>query len=147
MKQVINDRVTIVFSHSKTRDEDVAARELAASLSKDGVSTGQKMQVKDGLGDPSIMENLLWFVTHPETVSAAKDIFVGSALIFVGYWLKGDGNRSLRVEYDNYKVEAKNIDELKEAIRLLPPPSVKEILEDGDKIINGEVVSKDDDDT
>ena len=137
---VTNDRVNIVLSHGKTSDELTAASDLAASLRDGGESTGAAMQTKDGLGDPSVMDSLIWFIKHPETIDVSKAIFAGTSLILIDRWVRGGSGRVLRIEYGDYKVEAKNVKELEAAIKLLPPPSKSQVLEDGDRMVNGEIV-------
>jgi hypothetical protein len=105
---------------------------------------GNAMMIKDSTGSASVMEYLLWFVTHPQTVNAGATIFTGSVLLLVEKWLNGDRNRSLKIEYEDYKVEAKTIEDLKEAMKLLPPPSTAQVLEDGDMISSGKVISAND---
>ncbi|WP_390911849.1 hypothetical protein [Pseudosulfitobacter sp. SM2401] len=144
VREVINDRVCIVLSHSKTKDEADTAKALSLSLAENGVAVGNAMMTKDSSGSASVMEHLLWFVTHPQTVTAGATVFTGSVLLLVEKWLNGDRNRSLKIEYDDYKIEAKTIEDLKEAVKLLPPPSTAQILEDGDMMSSGEVISKDD---
>lgn len=143
VREVINDRVCIVLSHSKTKDEADLAKALSLSLAEDGVAVGNAMITKDSTGSASVMEYLLWFVAHPQTVTAGATVFSGSVLLLVERWLNGDRNRSLKIEYDDYKVEAKTIEDLKEAVKLLPPPSTSQILEDGDMISNGKLTSED----
>lgn len=143
VREVINDRVRIVLSHSKTKDEANVAKALSLSLEEDGVAVGNAMMTKDSTGSTSVMEYLLWFVTHPQTVTTGATVFSGSVLLLVEKWLNGDRNRSLKVEYEHYKIEAKTVEDLKEAVKLLPPPTISQILEDGEMISNGKVISKD----
>jgi len=143
VREMIRDRVSIVLSHSKTKDEADVAKALSLSLAEDGVAVGKAMMIKDSTGSASVMEYLLWFVTHPQTVTTGATVFSGSVLLLIEKWLNGDRNRSLKVEYEDYKVEAKSIEDLKEAVKLLPPPTKTQILEDGDMISNGTVISKD----
>jgi|GEM_PF-4227050 len=145
VREVINDSVRVALSHSKTKDEADAAKALILSLAEDGVSVGNAMIVTDSTGSESSIEHLLWFFTHPETVRAGVTVFTGSVLLLVERWLNGDRKRSLKIEYDDYRIEAKTIEDLKEAVKLLPPPSTAQILEDGDILSNGKVVRKDDD--
>lgn len=143
VREVINDRVRIVLSHSKTKDETDVAKALSLSLTEEGVAVGNAMITKDSTGSASVMEYLLWFVTHPQTVATSATLFSGSVLLLIEKWLNGDRNRSLKVEYEDYKVEAKTVEDLKEAVKLLPPPTTSQILEDGDMMSNGKVISKD----
>jgi len=147
VKEVVNDRVRIVLSHSKTKDEADAAKMLSLSLAEDGVSVGNAMLTKDSTGSASLMEHLLWFVAHPRTVETGAAIFTGSVLLLVEKWLNGDRNRSLKIEYDDYRAEAKSIKDLRDAVELLPPPSKRQILEDGETISDGKVLRKHDRET
>ena len=140
--------IHIAFAHSKTSEEKEAVENLARALRESGESVGARMRVDDSVDAQSIFEGLIWFLQHPNTVSvgvnAVGGIMSGATVLMLDRWLSKP-DRRLEVEFEGTKSTANNVDELKQILASLPPPKPKRILQEGEMMLDGEIMPFDED--
>ncbi len=140
--------VCIAFAYSKTSEEKEAIEALTRELRESGEAMGVRMRVNDSVDAQSFFEGLLWFVQHPNTVSggvsAISGIISGATVLAPDRWLSKP-DRRLEVEFEGTKITANSVDELKQILASLPSPKPKRILQEGEMILDGEIMPFDED--
>lgn len=140
--------ISIAFAHSKTLEEKEAIEKLARALRESGESVGAQMRVNDSVDAQSIFEGFIWFLQHPNTVSvgvnAVAGIMSGATVLALDRWLSKP-DRHLEVKFEGTKITANNVEELKQILASLPPPKLTRILQEGEMMLDGEIMPFDED--
>lgn len=140
--------IRIALTHSKTFEEKEAVEKLARALRESGESVGAQMRVNDSVDAQSIFEGLIWFLQHPNMVSvgvnAVAGILSGATVLALDRWLSKP-DRRLEVEFEGTKITANNVDELKQILASMPLPKTKSILQEGEMMLDGEIMPFDED--
>lgn len=135
MTEAPTRKIPVAFLHSKNNDEIHEFDILTQVLRSHGEAIGTQLRVNDAVDAQSIFEGILWFLEHP----VSSGIISGTVVLAVDRWLSKP-DRRLEVQFEGKKITANSVDELRQILAALPPPTPSRILQDGEMMLDGEIM-------